>query len=168
MIFKFCPMCGSKLETVHDENTSRPQCKTCGYIQYRNPTVGVAVIIVENQQLLLVRRRGSYEGKWCIPCGHVEWDEDIKETARRELKEETGLEVEVGEVFEVHSNFHDRDHQTVGVWFLGKVKGGNLNPGSDSSEAKFFHLDELPLDSMAFPTDLLVCEKIKKVYGRNL
>ena len=157
-------MCGTHLTAVKDEDKIRPKCGTCGYIQYRNPTVGVAVIIMEDDRLLLVKRRRSYEGKWCIPCGHVEWDEDIRETARRELKEETGLDVEVGEVFEVHSNFHDPDHQTVGVWFLGKVRGGTLSAGSDSLEAKFFKLDEIPDESMAFPTDLMVCEKLRKMF----
>ncbi len=164
MIFKYCPLCGKLLETIHDGDRARQKCPACGYIQYRNPTVGVAVIIVQDKRILLVKRKGSYEGKWCIPCGHVEWDEDIRDTAKRELKEETGLDVEVGEVFEVHSNFHDPDHQTVGVWFLGQIKGGKLNPGSDSSDAKFFKLDQIPEKSMAFPTDLLVCEKLKKLF----
>ena len=164
MLFKYCPMCGNTLTVINDENKIRPKCEACGYIQYRNPTVGVAVIVIENNSLLLVKRKGSYEGKWCIPCGHVEWDEDIRDTARRELKEETGLDVEVGEVVDVHSNFHDPDHQTVGVWFLGKIKGGKLEAGSDSIEAKFFNLDQIPAESMAFPTDLLVCEKLKKKY----
>jgi ADP-ribose pyrophosphatase YjhB (NUDIX family) len=117
---------------------------------------------MQQGKLLLVNRRGSYDGMWCIPCGHVEWDEDIRICARRELKEETGLDIEIGPVFDVHSNFHDPEHQTVGVWFMGKMAGGKLQPGSDARKAEFFPLDAMP-ENMAFPTDELICKKLKEL-----
>jgi 8-oxo-dGTP diphosphatase len=162
MDYHYCPLCGGSLELNPQGQRLRPSCPECGFIQYKNPTVGVAVIILRQGRLLLIKRRGSYDGMWCIPCGHVEWDEDIRLCACRELHEETGLEVVLGPVFDVHSNFHDPEHQTVGVWFLGRLTGGQLQPGSDAREAEFFSLESLP-ERMAFPTDLLICEKLRRL-----
>ena len=161
MEFKFCPHCGRQLQIKSVSAGKRLYCDLCRKIQYRNPTVGVAVVYMENGRLLLVRRSGSDTGKWCIPCGHVERGEDIRDAGRREFEEETGLKVTLGPVCAVHSNFHDAENPTVGVWFWGEKSGGTLRAGSDAAEVGFFASDNLP-ERMAFPTDLVVCEKLKR------
>jgi len=162
----YCPLCSLPLadEFVHDKK--RSVCRSCGFVHYRNPTVGVAVIVLDGRKILLGKRRGSYAGKWCIPCGHVEWDEDIRHAGVREFFEETGLKVALESVFDVHSNFHDPLRQTVGVWFLGRISGGELKPGSDLSCAEWFDLAGLP-ENMAFPTDILICRRLLEEFGQG-
>ena len=152
MLFRYCPKCSGGLAPFLDHGVRRRRCPSCGYVQYRNPTVGATVILLEDDCICLVRRSGSHKGAWCIPCGHVEWDEDISGAARREMLEETGLKVETGPVFRVLSNFHDPKHHTVGVWFMGRRISGQPRPGPDVSEVPLLPLSRLPRN-MAFPTD---------------
>ncbi|MCX8071445.1 MAG: NUDIX hydrolase [Candidatus Binatia bacterium] len=158
-VWRFCPFCGGELAA--GPRSPHWHCSLCGLTHYRNPAVGVAVILMESNQVLLTcRSRGRYAGLWCVPCGYVEWDEDVRRAAQREVKEETGLEIVVLDVCDVRSNFHDRDRQTVGIWFWGKRIGGELKPGDDASDARFFPLDALP--PLAFPTDSAVLADIRR------
>ncbi len=159
--FRFCPRCAAQLERRLLDGRIRPVCPTCGWIQYRNPVVGVAAIILDGGRVLLGRRAAgsSFPGLWCLPCGYVEYDEELREALTREVAEETGLVVEIGEVFAVHSNFHLPDSQSVGIWFRARPVGGELRPGDDVDELRFVEPGNpgLPL---AFPTDALVLETL--------
>ncbi|MEM7133055.1 MAG: NUDIX hydrolase [Chloroflexota bacterium] len=160
--FIYCPHCATPLHSQLKAERLRPTCPSCGYIQYRNPTIGVAVIVQNEQGLILLGRRAaghSYAGMWCIPCGHVEWNEDVRDATKREFAEETGLKVQIGEVVAVHSNFHNPKQHTVGVWFRGYVEGGKLAAGDDLDSVDYFPLTELP-SALAFPTDRVVLDDL--------
>src|SRR5207244_4519406 len=96
------------------------RCPRCQAPALRRPAVGGAGLVVRKNErgheVLLVRRAATARfgaGKWCIPCGYVEWGEDVRDAVRRELREECGIDVEVLEAFDVQSNFHDQDRLTV-------------------------------------------------------
>ena len=72
--------------------------------------------------------------------------------------------METGEVYVVHSNFHNPDTLTVGVWFRGRSVGGSLQADDDLDEAGFFDPSALP-GPLAFPTDELVIEQLRGELG---
>jgi len=161
----FCPDCGTRLvpssAAAERGIEYRPYCPACGFVRYRNPIVGVAVVIRDGDGRVLLGRRaaGVYAGQWCIPCGYVEWDEDVRASARREFGEETGLAVETGAILAVHSNFHNAAQHTVGIWFEGRITGGHLHP-VDGELSELAYFDPATPPDLAFPTDALVLAQL--------
>jgi ADP-ribose pyrophosphatase YjhB (NUDIX family) len=124
--------------------------------------VGAAVVVFNDDGKLLMVRRGrgaSRPGLWSIPAGFVDYGEEIRAAAARELLEETGLIAEVGDVVFVASNFHDPAKLTVGIWFAGVVTGGTLEAGDDADAVGWFDLDDLP--PLAFDTDKAFIEGLR-------
>ncbi len=108
----------------------------------------MGVAVVDGGRLLLVRR-GSEPGKglWAVPGGKVRRGEPIVEAARREVLEETGLVVEIGEVVWVGEHL-SADHHIVLIDFLGTVTGGVLQAADDADDARWVDLsaaEEYPL-----------------------
>jgi ADP-ribose pyrophosphatase YjhB (NUDIX family) len=165
--YRFCPECGAVLVRDASLPDGRPFCAACGYIRYRNPAVGVAVIVRDGEGRVLMGRRASGfgAGQWCIPCGYVEWGEEIREAGVREFKEETGLDVSLGPVAAVHSNFHNPKLLTVGIWFHATVTGGTLHPVDGEFDALAYH-DPAHPPELAFPTDALVLAELARSPAR--
>lgn len=155
-------MCSTELTVRQLGGRDRRVCPACGYVHWRNPGVGAAVLVRDDEgRVLLIRRApGSTKpGLWAIPAGYVDYGEDVRQAARREMREETGLVVEVGEAVFVASNFHDPGKLTVGIWFAGTVTGGTLEAGDDADDAGYFTLDDLP--PLAFETDVALLDSLR-------
>jgi ADP-ribose pyrophosphatase YjhB (NUDIX family) len=154
-----CPECGISLVTDPDTNPRR--CSTCGYFRRRLPTVGVAMVVRDDRGRILLGRRahGPEANLWCIPCGRLEWDEAVRQAAERELLEETGLTARAGKVVAVHSNFHDRKRQTVGIWFAAEDVNGTPHC-ADGELVQVGYFDPAHPPELAFPTDALVLAQL--------
>jgi mutator protein MutT len=113
------------------------------------PIVGVGAIIIRDGKILLEKRKNEPgKGKWSIPGGLVELGESLEETVLREVKEETGLDVEKPELIDVVSNIDlDEDNRIkyhfVIVDYFVKLMGGTPEAMSDAEEIRMVRLDEV-------------------------
>ncbi len=132
------------------EGKPRPVCPACGRVHYINPVPVAACIIELDGRIVLVRRR--YEpgrGGWAFPAGYVDADETVQDAARREAREETGLDVELGPVVDVRS-FFDADRSGIVIFFRARARGGEPSPGDDAEAVKLVGPTELSADMLVF------------------
>jgi len=153
---KFCERCGHALvPRAVEDNRLRPVCPACGFIVYRNPPIAAGVIAerADGKIALVLRGENPGKGLWGLPAGFMEIDETVEQAARRECLEETGLTIEMGDLFGVWS-FHHEQKRTAGVLvvYAARVIGGEPRAGSDSVDVKFFALDEIEDERLAFST----------------
>ncbi len=124
-----------------------------GRTQLRHVTTG-AIVYDENGRILLVKRAGFLleGGKWAQPGGYLDCNETVEQGIRREVTEETGYEMGEVRLFRVITHPHRRneERQNVEFVYLGAVGNKVGEPDSESSDVRWFNLDELPVTEMAF------------------
>ena len=146
----YCLECGSKLTPFLESGKERLRCEQCGWVYYENPVPAAAVLIAKGDQVLLVRRAVEpRSGYWSLPSGFVESDESPVETALRETKEETGLDVELTGLLDVVYVNEVPGKHCVLIIYSGKpvresVSDDDLHADDDVDEARFFPFDALP------------------------
>ena len=148
------------------------------------PVVGVGAVVLDGNRVLLVRRgQEPMKGQWSIPGGAVELGETLEKSVRREVAEETGLEVSVVAVVEVlekivvedggigesardepgmgHSAASRVRYHYVLVDFLCLASGGSLHSGTDAVDARWVAHEELNSHSFyrVAPATVAVIEK---------
>jgi ADP-ribose pyrophosphatase YjhB (NUDIX family) len=154
--WKFCPRCAEALAHRIRSGTSRPSCPRCGFVFFASMGVGVAAVIQDasGRVLLVQRADGQFgAGLWCIPCGYVEWGEDLREAVAREALEEAGVAIELGDVVQVAVNRHDLDRPTVGIWFSAHLVDPRAEPHAGDDAVAVAWFDPAAPPPLAFPTD---------------
>ncbi len=117
----------------------------CCETGYQTPKLDTRAAIFQDDKILLVREN---DGKWSLPGGWVDVDLSVKENTIKEVREEAGLEVSADLLIAVQDrakhNWPVYAYQICKVFVLCTLLGGSFQPNSETTESRFFSLDELP------------------------
>jgi 8-oxo-dGTP diphosphatase len=156
--WKWCPRCRGELRG----DASRVECPACGFVDYASSkaTAGALCLDDEGRVLLARRRAEPFRGRWDIPGGFLEEGEHPLDGVRRELREETGLEIEPLEFLGFWMDRYGGDsaaEATLNLYWTARVVSGNPQPADDVDALRWFSPAELPgKDELAFENVPLV------------
>lgn len=157
--YQFCPYCAAPLTEREIAGKRRPACRACHFVQFQDPKLAVAVLLTEDDRVLLVRRAVLPRiGYWALPAGFVDPGELPEETAVREVAEETGLEVEL-DGFLGFWRIDNPDKPGVLVCFGGHSTGGQLQAQDDVSEVSWFAPASIPWEDLAFSSTRAILQR---------
>ena len=136
----------------------------------QTPLVGVGAVVVRDGRVLLVRRGSEpLKGHWTLPGGLLEVGESLREGVAREVKEETGLQVEPIELVELLERIHREQGQVrfhyVIADYLCRVTGGELRAASDADAVRWVERTEWNSHS-ALVLDPITVRVIEKGWQR--
>jgi ADP-ribose pyrophosphatase YjhB (NUDIX family) len=145
--WRFCPRCGSGLE----RDDGRARCGACGSVYYASSKATACALCVDERGRVLLARRANepFKGRWDLPGGFLEEGEHPFDGLRRELREETNLEVEpVGFVGVWMDRYPYGTHtvSTLNLYWTARVVRGSAVAADDVAELAWFPPDEFPAD----------------------
>jgi ADP-ribose pyrophosphatase YjhB (NUDIX family) len=143
--WRFCPRCGSEV----DREESRVSCPVCGFVYYAGSKPTACALCVDERGRALLARRADdpFRGRWDLPGGFLEEGEHPLDALRRELLEETGMEVEPLDFLGVWMDrypYATHAVSTINLYWTARVLRGSPEPADDVSELAWFSVDELP------------------------
>lgn len=160
----FCSHCGARvsLQAIAGDSRQRFVCDGCGKTHYQNPNVVVASYVCVGTSILWMRRGTPPAiGKWAMPGGYMESDESPEAAASRELLEETGVQVPVGEMLLVSVSSILHMAQTHLVFRCHLDSRPATIQTEEATEFGWFSEEELPWQELAFAT---IEPQVRQVY----
>lgn len=146
-LFGFCPKCGSSHFTPSNDKSKR--CQDCGYVYYINPSAAVVAFICneKGELLVAVRAKEPAKGTYDMPGGFTDLDETVEDAVRREVKEETNLDVDsLRYLFSLPNRYlySGLEVPTMDLFFEVTVADfTKLRAGDDVAECSFMPITEL-------------------------
>jgi ADP-ribose pyrophosphatase YjhB (NUDIX family) len=153
--WKHCPRCGAHIGV----EGRKAHCETCGYTQYESSSPTASALLVDGGGRILLARRAIEpdRGKWDLPGGFLEAGEHPVVGLQRELREETGLDVEPVRFLGVWMDVYGATAEpTLNLYWICRAEGAPV-AADDVEEVRWFAAHELPSDDeLAFRVNALV------------
>ena len=127
---------------------------------YRNPKPTIDVAVTDGKRVVLVKRvKEPFKGRWVLPGGFVNYGETVEDAAKREVQEETNLDVELEDILGIYSAL-DRDPREhhVTIVFIARLIAGQPIGGDDAEKAEWRDLQDLHPGDLAFDHDLVIAD----------
>ncbi len=154
---RYCPSCRAPLETQIINDLPRRVCPECGFTYWNNPLPVASAAVIDARGYILLARRAvePRKGYWNLPGGFFEWGESAEAATRREVREETGLEIEITGYLTSYGAGHSQDpwRSVSYIFYYARPIGGVLSAGDDADDVRFFPPDGLPA-AIAFASNL--------------
>jgi NAD+ diphosphatase len=152
-MFIYCPKCKNNI----NKNNEHYFCKSCGFDYYNTPNPAVIVIIINSDNKIYLCKR-AYEpkkGKLSLPGGFIDFKESAEEAAKREIKEELGIDINNLQYLCSYSNdylYKGTQYYPLDIVFISKVSLEEIKPiqKEEIFDGQFYNINNLPLDDFGF------------------
>ena len=167
---RFCIRCGARLGRIRERDRRVPGCPRCGWIDWHNPAPTVSVLILRGGRILLVRRTfPPARGAWDVPGGFFERGETAERAARREVREELGVDVRIVRFVGIFPDAYGTERlPSLNVYYLGRVTRNDaaIRVADDAAEFRWFPLDRVPR-RLAFKNNRQAILALRRMLARG-
>lgn len=153
-MYSYCPNCGAAYsETSYLKG--KIHCQNCDFDFYINPGPCNGLLLEnETGEILLVKRKYAPDkGKWDVPGGFVDQEEDLETSTIREAKEELGVDISDVQYIASYADTYQFQGITIPTLIFlmtARISGGQLKAQDDAEEFRFFAKDQIPWEDLAF------------------
>ncbi len=145
----FCQVCGNEMADRDAYGKRRRVCPSCGFVHFDDPKVAVVAFIEQGNQILLIKRGvNPGRGKWALPAGYVDYGEAPDEALLREVKEETGLDIDITGLINVTGG-SSADGASIVLTYSAKVTNGIARAHDDAVDVMWLSPEDV-LPQLAF------------------
>ncbi|KKR32539.1 MAG: Nudix hydrolase [Candidatus Falkowbacteria bacterium GW2011_GWF2_39_8] len=152
-MFKYCPLCKEELKNENNHYF----CNGCKFDFYHTPNPASSVILVNSKKQIYLAKRAEEPkpGLWAIPGGFIDFHESAEDAARREIKEELGIELTNLQFLCSFANdylYKGTQYYPLDIFFISKIDLEKIVPVDKKEllDGKFFYINNIPFDEFAF------------------